>query len=115
MLYSHYIMSYQPPDMGSPELHEQGSQATHEQDPGQRPQTRGNESDPDLDLLIRIASSRQLPGLLDGADATHTVAGNQGPRWRFEGQGTPEGDNVLESSLRAALKALDAKREREAT
>lgn len=73
----------------------------------------GNKEDPDLDLLIEIAESQQVPALLRGADATHTIAGVDGPRWRFQGEGTPEGDEVLLRSARAAIKQMDAKREAE--
>ena len=67
----------------------------------------------DLDRLIEIAESRQVPALLGSADATHTIAGADGPRWRFEGEGTPEGDEVLLRSVQAAIKQIDARRERE--
>lgn len=73
----------------------------------------GNGGDPELDQLIELAESRQVPALLRAADATHSIAGADGPRWRFEGEGTSEGDEILLHALRNAIKQIDAKRERE--
>jgi hypothetical protein len=73
----------------------------------------GNGADPELDQLIELAESRQVPALLRAADATHTIAGVDGPRWRFQGEGTPEGDEILWRAVRNAIKQIDAKRERE--
>lgn len=73
----------------------------------------GNGADPELEQLIEFAESRQVPALLGAADATHTIAGPDGPRWRFEGEGTPEGDKILLRSLQNAIQGIDAKRERE--
>jgi hypothetical protein len=73
----------------------------------------GNGIDPDLARLIEIAESRQVPELLWAADATHTIAGTDGPRWRFEGEGTSEGDEILLSSFRSAFERLDVKRDGE--
>lgn len=69
--------------------------------------------DPELEQLIELAESRQVPELLGAADATHTIAGPDGPRWRFEGEGTREGDEILLRSLENAIQEIDAKRERE--
>jgi len=73
----------------------------------------GNGADHELDQLIELAESRQVPALLRAADATHTIAGADGPRWRFQGEGTPEGDEILLRAVRNAIKQIDAKRERE--
>jgi len=71
----------------------------------------GNGNDPDLAQLVEIAESRQVPALLRAADATHTIAGTEGPRWRFEGEGTLEGDEILLNSFQGAIKLLGAERE----
>lgn len=70
-------------------------------------------ADPELDQLIEFAESQQVPALLGAADATHTIAGADGPRWRFKGEGTPEGDEVLLLAVRNAIKQIEAKRKRE--
>lgn len=72
-----------------------------------------NGGDPELEQLIELAKSRQVPALLGAADATHTIAGADGPRWRFQGEGTPEGDEILLRAVRNAITQIDAKRERE--
>ena len=84
---------------------------THENGNGNEDSNEAD--DPGLDRLIELAESQQVPALLGAADATHTIAGADGPRWRFQGEGTPEGDEILLRSVRNAIKELDAKRERE--
>jgi nucleotide-binding universal stress UspA family protein len=74
-----------------------------------------NGGDSELEQLIELAESRQVPALLRAADATHTIAGADGPRWRFQGEGTPEGDEILLRAVRNAIKQIDAKRERDST
>jgi hypothetical protein len=96
------ISSHMPPeDLKDTHVHENGN-------------GNGNHkaADPELDQLIELAESQQVPALLGAADATHTIAGADGPRWRFKGEGTPEGDEVLLRAVRNAVKQIEAKRER---
>lgn len=121
-------MSQQLFETRTPESHEQGPNPTQGQELNRwqrirgwfstitgRSEREGGSSGGSLNSLIKIAESRQVPALINGADATHTIAGADGPRMRFEGQGTAKGDETLLSSVHDAVQQMDLKRERETT